>query len=59
MGGTAELTPEKPSVGQALVEYAILVFVMITVFAAIVTPFCLAFDEFLRGIYFVLQAPFP
>jgi len=45
--------------GQAMVEYAILIFGLAIVFYTVVTPLCEAMDSYAKGIYFILQSPFP
>jgi len=49
----------KHNSGQAMVEYAILIFGVAIVFYSIVTPLCEAMDSYAKGIYYILQAPFP
>lgn len=47
------------SKGQALVEYAILVFWIIGGLYAIINAFCTYFDKYLQNIYYILQLPVP
>lgn len=49
----------KNNSGQALTEYAIVIFALATALFGFFALFCAAFDEYVQGIYFILQAPFP
>ncbi len=46
-------------IGQAMVEYAILIGWFALAFVGLVLPVCEALDEYVQGIYYVLQFPFP
>lgn len=45
--------------GQALVEYAVLVYFLLFVEAFLITGVIAALDQYVQGIYYILQSPFP
>lgn len=53
------MTMKTDSRGQAIVEYAVVVFAMVLAFMFVITEFCAAFDTYLKGIYFVIFNPLP
>lgn len=49
----------KKSKGQAMAEYAILVFIVMSAFAGIMTPFCESLDEFVQVVYSIFISNYP
>lgn len=49
----------RKSPGQALAEYAILVFIVMSAFAGIMTPFCQSLDDFVQLVYSIFISNYP